>query len=318
MPGCTPRWSGSSAIATGTSPRSAGRSWDAVVDTSGFVPRVVRQSCELLSGSVRTYVFVSTTGVYAETARIGCDETSPLRRLADETDDLETEDHVRFYGALKVLCEREVAAAFPGAAALLRPGPVVGPHDPSDRFTYWVRRAAAAGDAIAPGPPDRLVQHIDARDLMLFVVECVERGASGAYNAVAQPYTFAHFLEACSRVAGGDVGWVWADEEWLLANGVRGGSELPVWLPGPVNRGRLACATRRRRSPPGSRRGRSRRPPATRSSGMQGGRVPCTAGRSAAAATRFCRSNRHARQSSSGFGGPPHERPHEYFTSLTN
>jgi 2'-hydroxyisoflavone reductase len=218
-----------------------GRAWDAVVDTTGFAPRTVRAACELLAGSVGTYVFVSTTGVYSETARVGCDETSRLRQLADETDDLETEDDVKHYGALKVLCEQEVEAAFPGSAVLLRPGPIVGPHDPTDRFTYWVRRAAAGGPAIVPGPPDRLVQHIDARDLMRIAVETAERGPYGPFNIGSAPYTFEHFLDACTAVAGAEVEWVWADEDWLLEQGVQAPWELPVWLPGAINQGRLAC-----------------------------------------------------------------------------
>jgi 2'-hydroxyisoflavone reductase len=219
-----------------------GRSWDAVVDTTGFAPRMVRATAELLAGSVRSYVFVSTTGVYSETARVGCDETSRLRVLADETDDLTTEDDVKHYGALKVLCEQEVERAFPGAAVLLRPGPIVGPHDPSDRFTYWVRRAAEGGEAIVPGPPERLVQHVDARDLMRIALELAERRASGPFNVITAPYTFEHYLEACAEVTCGDVEWVWADEDWLLAKGVLAPWELPVWLPGEINQGRLACS----------------------------------------------------------------------------
>jgi 2'-hydroxyisoflavone reductase len=219
----------------------AGRSWDVVVDTSGFAPRVVGATCELLAGSVGAYVFVSTTGVYSETARVGCDESSPLRRLADETDDLETEDHIAFYGALKVLCEQTVESFFPDASILLRPGPIVGPLDPSERFTYWVRRAAEGGEAIVPGPPDRLVQHIDVRDLATFALEAAGRGEHGAFNLVTHAYTFECYLDVCARVACTDVKWIWADEDWLLAQGVRAPWELPVWLPGAVNRGRLAC-----------------------------------------------------------------------------
>jgi 2'-hydroxyisoflavone reductase len=218
-----------------------GTSWDAVVDTTGFAPRVVKATCDLLAGSVGTYVFVSTTGVYSETDRIGCDETAPLRVLADETDDLGTEDDLKHYGALKVLCEREVAAAFPGSGVLLRPGPIVGPHDPTDRFTYWLRRAAEGGTALVPGPPERLAQHIDVRDLMQFGLELAERQAAGAFNVVTPPYSFADYLDACARVAGTDVDWVWADEEWLLGEGVIAPWELPVWLPGRINQGRLAC-----------------------------------------------------------------------------
>jgi 2'-hydroxyisoflavone reductase len=219
-----------------------GTSWDVVVDTIGFVPRVVRKTCEVLAGNVGTYVFVSTTGVYSDTGRIGCDENAPLRVLSDETDDPDNEDHITHYGALKVQCEQEVERAFPGAAVQLRPGPIVGPHDPTDRFTYWPRRAAAGGRAIVPAPADRPAQHIDGRDLARFGIDLAERRETGAFNVVTQPYTFEHFLDVCADVAGTPVEWIWADEDWLLEQGVRAPWELPVWLPGAINRGRLACS----------------------------------------------------------------------------
>lgn len=215
--------------------------WDAVIDSSGYVPRIVRDSVRALEGRVGAYVFVSTTGVYAESGRDGCDETAATRRLADETDDLDTEDDVKHYGALKVVCEEAVQHGFGDRAVLLRPGPIVGPHDPTDRFTYWPRRAAAGGEAIVPGPPDRLAQHIDARDLAAFAVRMAEDPVAGAFNLSVPAYTFADFLSACRQVAGVAVDWIWADEYWLVAQGVIAPWELPMWLPGQVNRGRLAC-----------------------------------------------------------------------------
>jgi 2'-hydroxyisoflavone reductase len=215
--------------------------WDVVFDTTGFVPRVVGDGCDVLQGRVGHYVFVSSTGVYGDTARIGCDENARLRQLSDETTEGDTEDHVTYYGALKVLCEQVVESAFPGASTILRPGPIVGPQDPSDRFTYWVRRAAEGGRAIVPGPPDRLVQHVDVRDFIAFGFDLAEDRITGPFNAVTEPYTFQHYVETCALVAGTEIEWVWADEDWLLAQGVRAPWELPVWLPGAHNRGRLAC-----------------------------------------------------------------------------
>jgi 2'-hydroxyisoflavone reductase len=219
----------------------SGRSWDAVIDSSGYVPRTVRAAATALRDRVGAYVFVSTTGVYAETGRVGCAEDSPLRRLADETDDLQTEDDVTFYGALKVLCEREVSAAFGERGVLLRPGPIVGPHDPTDRFTSWPHRAAAGGRAIVPGPPERLVQHIDVRDLARVAVSMACDPVGGPLNVVTDPYRFDAFLEACAAATSGEVTWVWAPSDWLIAEGVIAPWELPVWLPGDDNRGRLSC-----------------------------------------------------------------------------
>jgi 2'-hydroxyisoflavone reductase len=219
----------------------SGRTWDAAIDSSGYVPRTVRAAARALEGRVGAYVFVSTTGVYSETDRVGCDETARVRNLADETDDLDTEDDITYYGALKVLCEREVTEAFGDRGVLLRPGPIVGPHDLTDRFTYWPRRAASGGRAIVPGPSDRLVQHIDVRDLARFALTLAEQPVGGALNLVTAPYRFDAFLGACDQAAGGQTEWVWAPEEWLLGQGVIAPWELPVWLAGPVNRGRLAC-----------------------------------------------------------------------------
>lgn len=214
-----------------------GRSWEAAVDTCGYLPRVVRASADLLSGGVEHYTFISSCSVYPEGAVQEVDEDSPVQAPPPQG----IEDVAEHYGPLKVACEREVEAAMPGRALIIRPGLIVGPFDPSNRFTYWVRRTAAGGDVLAPGRPDREVQVIDARDLADWIVRLVEGGRTGIFNAAgpAEPLTMAAMLEASLPADGADVRLTWVDEEFLLAYGVEPWTEMPLWLPegDPANDG---------------------------------------------------------------------------------
>jgi len=119
-----------------------GRRWDAVIDPSGYVPRIVRASAALLAPNVGHYSFISSVSVYGDTRTPGMDESTPVATMEDPTNESVQE----YYGALKALCEQSVEAAMPGRALSIRAGLIVGPHDPSDRFTYWPRRVAQGGD----------------------------------------------------------------------------------------------------------------------------------------------------------------------------
>ena len=209
----------------------AGRSWDAVVDPSGYVPRVVRASAELLSAAVGHYVFVSSISVYAPPLAPGLGEEAPLLELADPGVEDVTGDT---YGGLKVLCERVVAEVFPGRHANVRAGLIVGPHDPTGRFTYWPARLARGGDVLAPGSPGRQVQFVDARDVGSWLVTLCEEGTCGAFNATGPepPVTMGDLLEACRRVSGSDARLLWVDEPFLLERQVGLWMELPLWLAG--------------------------------------------------------------------------------------
>ncbi|MDL1949181.1 epimerase, partial [Acidobacteria bacterium ACD] len=132
-----------------------GRKWDAVIDTSGYFPRQVRATAELLRENVRHYTFVSSISVYADTSKPGMDETAPVSRSADEKTDKITEES---YGALKARCEEAAEKAMPGRTLNVRPGLIVGPGDRSDRFTYWPVRVARGGEVLAPGDPSDPVQ----------------------------------------------------------------------------------------------------------------------------------------------------------------
>jgi 2'-hydroxyisoflavone reductase len=205
----------------------AGRAWDAVVDTSGFVPRMVRQSAQLLRASVQLYCFVSSVSVYADFST-GPTEESAVQALEDPSD----EDVDQRYGALKATCEGVVRELYDDRALVLRPGLIVGPHDPTGRFTYWPVRIARGGEVLAPTPPGRGVQFVDARDLARWTLDLAARRQGGTFNAVGEPTTFERLLTACADGAAATASIEWVDELFLLDNGIAPWTELPLWLPG--------------------------------------------------------------------------------------
>jgi 2'-hydroxyisoflavone reductase len=216
--------------------RLAGRTWDAVIDTSGYVPRVVRASARALAPAVKNYTFISTISVYRDLGVPGVDEDSPLGELPDPTVE---EVNGETYGPLKVLCERAVAEELPDRALIVRPGLIVGPHDPTDRFSYWPHRVAQGGEVLAPGTPDYRVQFIDVRDLAEWTIRLVERAATGIYNATgaAGALTFGELLGVCKLASGSDAAFTWVTGSFLLAQGVSPWAEMPLWLPEPESRG---------------------------------------------------------------------------------
>jgi 2'-hydroxyisoflavone reductase len=205
-----------------------GRRWDTVIDTSGYVPRVVRESAELLSPATEHYTFVSSISVYRDFAQ-PVHEESPLAELGDAPVDRLAEDYSN-YGALKALCEREVVEAFAGRALAVRAGLIAGPHDPTGRFTYWPHRIARGGEVLAPGPPERPVQLVDVRDLGDWIVGASRERLSGAFNATSEPHALGDLLEACVRVSGSNATLTWVDEAFLLEHRVGQWMEVPLWV----------------------------------------------------------------------------------------
>lgn len=207
-----------------------GRRWDAVIDTCGYVPRIVKQSAELLADAVERYVFVSTISVFASVATSGIDEHAPLGTLEDETVE---EINGETYGPLKVLCEQAVEDALPGRALIIRPGLITGPHDPTDRFGYWPYRVSLGGDVLVPGRPERPIQHIDGRDLATFIVDQTEQQRADIFNATGPDYTqtMGELIEVCRGLSSekGQIHWV--DEEFLTDEEVSPWQELPMWVP---------------------------------------------------------------------------------------
>lgn len=208
----------------------AGRRWDAVIDTCGYVPAEVQRSVDALADSTGQYCFVSTLSVYADLTADRIDEYAPLATLADET--IESVN-AETYGPLKALCEQVVMRRMPERFFIPRPGLIVGTRDPTDRFTYWPSRIAAGGKVLAPGRPERVIQFIDVRDIADWIINMVERRQGGIYNAIGPtpPVSMGEFLDACRRQSRSSNRIVWVDEHFLSAHHVAAWTELPVWVP---------------------------------------------------------------------------------------
>ncbi len=207
-----------------------GRTWDAVVDTSGYVPRIVKMSAELLAPSVKHYVFISTISVYAGFEKPNADESAPLATVPDPT----SEDVPQYYGALKALCEKAAEAAMPGRVANIRPGLIVGPRDPTGRFTYWPVRLARGGEILAPGSGADPVQLIDVRDLAEWIVTALEENVVGVYNALgpAERLEMAAFLKGVADgVGASDPALTWVPADFLDQEKVAAWQDMPVWIP---------------------------------------------------------------------------------------
>jgi len=207
-----------------------GRRWDVAIDTCGYVPRVVKQSTELLANAVDHYTFISSVSVYANLSQPGIDENAPVGVLKDKaTEEITGET----YGPLKALCEQEVLKGLPDRALVIRPGLIVGPHDTSDRFTYWVLRVSQGGDVLVPKPIDLNVEFIDARDLAKWTLHMAEARQTGIYNAVGpgQSHSMEQFLDICKMVSESDASFSWVDGEFLLNNKVEPWSDMPMWIP---------------------------------------------------------------------------------------
>ena len=207
-----------------------GRAWDAVIDTSGYVPRIVRLSAQGLERSVGRYVFISSISVYSSLSKIGIDENDPVGKIEDESFEEITGES---YGPLKALCEKAVQEIYKERALIIRPGLIVGPHDPTDRFTYWPVRVARGGDVLAPEKPDVPVQIIDVRDLSDFIIRLMEEKASGVYNATGPDHelTLGTMLDTCKQVSDSEPRFHWASVDFLADNKVEAWSDMPVWLP---------------------------------------------------------------------------------------
>jgi len=206
------------------------RNWDAVIDTCGYVPRIVRFSATGLERSVKRYAFISSISAYPSFSKIGIDEFDPVAKMEHESVEEITGET---YGPLKVLCEKVTQEVYGERGLLVRPGLIVGLNDPTDRFTYWPVRVALGGKVLAPEKPDVPVQIIDVRDLAEFTIKLIEQNASGIYNATGPDYelTLGAMLETCKQVSGSDASFKWASVEFLNQNKVEAWSDMPVWVP---------------------------------------------------------------------------------------
>ncbi|MBK6595550.1 MAG: NAD-dependent epimerase/dehydratase family protein [Burkholderiales bacterium] len=213
-----------------------GRQFDAVVDCSGYTPQQLQRSAEALRDQVAHYVFVSTISVYARFAPgVAYDETAALTPTSEG------------YGGAKARAEEVIEAALPGRVTRVRPGLIVGPHDPTGRFTYWPLRLARGGTVLAPGRPQRPVQFIDVRDLAAWCVRLAMLHTVGVVHGVGPTGTMADLLDACIQVCATDARLVWRDDADLVRADVAPWSGLPLWIPeADAEHGGMLLASNRR------------------------------------------------------------------------
>lgn len=220
----------------------ANRTWDAVIDTCGYLPQSVKASAEFLKDSVEQYVFISSISAYADFSQPNFDENAPLARLIEEQEkkfakvdpkgELNGTVLGEMYGALKVLCEEEAERAMPNRTLITRPGLIVGEHDWTDRFSYWVMRVAQGGEVLAPANPNRFIQFIDGQDLAEWTIKMVENKEFGIFNTTGKPLelTFENFLNEIKSATKSDAEFTWVSEDFLTEEKVEAWSEMPLYL----------------------------------------------------------------------------------------
>lgn len=216
-----------------------GRRFDVVIDNNARDYRWVELSTDVLKGNVDHYVFVSSISAYAgETTGYESSDADELPQLTVDSplaappSNFERGDELP-YGATKALAEQVAERAFPGRTLIVRPGFIVGPDDPTDRFTYWVDRVHAGGDVLAPGDGSDPVQFIDVRDLTEWMIRMAEDGTTGAFNGIGPEaeMTMAGMLHGMRAITSTPVEFHWVDKAFLRANNVQPYSDMPIWIP---------------------------------------------------------------------------------------
>ncbi|HYE60954.1 MAG TPA: NAD-dependent epimerase/dehydratase family protein [Phycisphaerales bacterium] len=211
-----------------------GKQWDVVIDDSGYYPRHVKASADLLAPNVGQYIFISSVSAYGPSRGVGDDETAKLAEMDGDPTVENMGPGGKYYGPLKVLCERAVEAACPGKTTIVRPGYIVGPDDPTGRFAYWPARAERGGEILAPGTPNDPIQLVDVRDLGEWLVHLAENKTLGAYDALgpaAGELKWGRVLEACQKASSNKSTLTWVPHEFLKD---QEGVYFPIWIP-PVD-----------------------------------------------------------------------------------
>lgn len=219
-----------------------GRAWDVCIDNPTTLPFWVRDAGAVLKGKVKHYIFVSTVSVYAGNAKPG-DETDALAPYTGPDPIAERAVTNDLYGPLKAVSEQEAKRQFGDAVAIVRPGLIVGPGDPTDRFTYWPVRLARGGQVLAPGDGSDHVQFVDARDLAEWIIRLAEGRVSGVFNALgpAQPLTMKPMLQRIATAVGAKPTLVWAPASFLEAQNVSAWGDMPVWVPEAGDTAGFSC-----------------------------------------------------------------------------
>lgn len=210
-----------------------GRRWDAVIDSNGRIPRLVREAAHTLANAADHYTFISSISVYAEPPTDTTEEVTedlPPIKLPDESVEEVTNET---YGGLKFLCEEAARETFPGKVLIIRPGLIVGPDDTTDRFTYWPHRVARGGEVLAPGDPEQKTQFIDARDLANWTIRMIENQQTGIYNATGPEIrpSLREILELSRSLSGSSARFTWVDEPFIEEHKLEAYTELPLWVP---------------------------------------------------------------------------------------
>lgn len=211
------------------------RSWDAVIDTSGYVPSTVWELARALADRVEHYVFVSTVSVYTGWPVKPLSEESPVLDCPPNAGADYGEDDPRGYptqyGIQKAGCERAVYESYGRRALVVRPGVILGPYEYVGRLAWWLRRVQGGGRVLAPGDPGKAIQPIDSRDVAGFVLDCLKTGVAGTFNLTAPKghATFGSLLSACIEVTASDAELIWVDDDFLMRNGLRQWTEIPLW-----------------------------------------------------------------------------------------
>jgi 2'-hydroxyisoflavone reductase len=214
-----------------------GRKWDVCIDIPTTLPVWVRDASQILKGNVDRYIFISTISVFSDNSKPNMDESGPLAEYKGADAMAETQTtlgaNMGLYGPLKALSEKEAEKWFPGKALIIRPGLIVGPGDPSDRFTYWPVRIEKGGEVLAPGTPNDPVQIIDARDLAEWVIRMAEQGTVGTFNATGPNYklTMGKMFDEIKAATKSNATFTWADADFLRAQKVRAWADMPTWVP---------------------------------------------------------------------------------------
>lgn len=210
-----------------------GRSFDTVLDIPTTYPFWVRNVAQYLKGHVGHYVFISTVSVYADNSKPGMDETDATVPMGAGIDPYSSDPAYRAsqYAPFKAFCERLVQEAYP-VSTIIRPGLIVGPLDPSDRFTYWPSRIDRGGEVLAPGDPNDRVQFIDARDLAQWTIHMIEQREAGVFNALgpAEPLSIAEMLYGIKAVTTAGAQFTWVPAEFLKQHGIEEWKDMPVWV----------------------------------------------------------------------------------------
>lgn len=205
--------------------------YDAVVDTSGTIPADVLRAATALAESARRYVYVSSVNAYEGWPTEPLSERSAVRACPPDATAAPDAGAADRYGRLKAGCENAAGGVYGDRALILRPGVILGPYEYIGRAAWWLNRMARDGRVLCPGDPERGIQPIDVRDVAGFILHAVGVGLHGAYN-VAAPIdhtTYGAFLSSCAHAVGTDPEMVWADDQFLLDQGVAMWTELPLW-----------------------------------------------------------------------------------------